>query len=97
MVLENEGDGSGEHYTYGVTWSSEDDEYVGICTEFALLSWLAPTRNLTLSGIRELVARLCLWDAGVWGENTNSVVRAHEVGASLASACFERKRWLANR
>ena len=30
-----------DHYTYRVTWSPEDGEYVALCTEFPLLSWLA--------------------------------------------------------
>ena len=43
-------------YTYRVTWSEEDQEYVGLCTEFPSLSWLAETQELTLNGIRQLVA-----------------------------------------
>jgi len=30
-----------DRYTYRVTWSSEDNEYVGSCAEFPSLSWLA--------------------------------------------------------
>ena len=44
-----------DHYTYSVTWSSEDGEYVGLCTEFPSLSWLAPTPDEAFSGIRRLV------------------------------------------
>lgn len=44
-----------EHYTYRVTWSSEDNEHIGLCTEFPSLSWLAPTPETALSGIRQLV------------------------------------------
>ena len=29
-----------DHYTYRVTWSGEDREYVGLCAEFPSLSWL---------------------------------------------------------
>jgi len=43
-------------YTYRVTWSEEDQEYVGLCTEFPSLSWLAETQELALTGIRQLVA-----------------------------------------
>lgn len=43
------------HYTYRVTWSQEDGEHVGLCAEFPSLSWLAPTPEKALSGIRELV------------------------------------------
>jgi predicted HicB family RNase H-like nuclease len=44
-----------EHYTYRITWSAEDGEYVGLCTEFPSLSWLAPTRMGALDGIGQLV------------------------------------------
>ncbi len=45
-----------DHYTYRVTWSSEDDEHIGLCTEFPSLSWLAPNPEAALSGIRKVVA-----------------------------------------
>ena len=45
-----------DHYTYSVTWSGEDGEYVGLCTEFPSLSWLAPTPDEAFSGIRRLVS-----------------------------------------
>ena len=45
-----------DHYTYSVTWSDEDGEYVGLCTEFPSLSWLAPTPDEAFSGIRRLVS-----------------------------------------
>jgi len=44
-----------ERYTYRVTWSEEDQEYVGLCTEFPSLSWLAENQDDALSGIRKLV------------------------------------------
>lgn len=40
---------------YSVTWSDEDQEYVGLCAEFPSLSWLAPTPEDALAGIRRLV------------------------------------------
>jgi predicted RNase H-like HicB family nuclease len=45
-----------DHYTYGVAWSDEDKEYVGLCAEFPSLSWLAGTREEALQGIRSVVA-----------------------------------------
>lgn len=45
-----------DHYTYQVTWSAEDDEYVGLCVEFPSLSWLAGTPDEAFSGIRQLVS-----------------------------------------
>ena len=46
---------SDDHYTYRMTWSPEDGEYVGGCLEFPSLSWLAPTREGAFAGICELV------------------------------------------
>jgi predicted HicB family RNase H-like nuclease len=45
-----------DHYTYRVTWSEEDKEYVGLCVEFPSLSWLAKTPEAALKGIRNVVA-----------------------------------------
>jgi predicted HicB family RNase H-like nuclease len=45
-----------DHYTYRVTWSADDDEYVGLCAEFPSLSWLAETPEAALKGIRKVVA-----------------------------------------
>ena len=44
-----------DHYTYRVTWSAEDDEHVALCAEFPSLSWLAPTPQEALAGLRELI------------------------------------------
>jgi len=38
-------------YTYLVTWSAEDNEYVGLCAEFPLLSWLDIEQSKAFSGI----------------------------------------------
>ena len=43
------------HYTYRVTWSPEDNEHLGLCTEFPSLSWLAPTTEDALKGIQQMV------------------------------------------
>ncbi|MBI2916876.1 MAG: type II toxin-antitoxin system HicB family antitoxin [Chloroflexi bacterium] len=45
-----------DKYTYRVTWSEDDAEYVGLCAEFPSLSWLAQTPQATLNGIRKLVS-----------------------------------------
>jgi predicted HicB family RNase H-like nuclease len=45
-----------DHYTYRVTWSADDNEYVGLCAEFPSLSWLAEEPGSALKGIRNLVA-----------------------------------------
>jgi predicted HicB family RNase H-like nuclease len=45
-----------DHYTYRVTWSEEDSEYIGLCAEFPSLSWLASEPEAALQGIRQMVA-----------------------------------------
>ena len=49
MALKN------DRYTYRVTWSEDDNEYVGLCAEFPSLSWLAKKPEEALKGIRKLV------------------------------------------
>ena len=49
MALKN------DRYTYRVTWSEDDNEYVGLCAEFPSLSWLAKKPEVALKGIRKLV------------------------------------------
>ena len=44
-----------DRYTYRVSWSEEDEEYVGQCAEFPSLSWLAATPEDALAGIRTVV------------------------------------------
>lgn len=45
-----------DHYTYRVTWSAEDNEYIGLCAEFPSLSWLADSQPAALAGIMQVVA-----------------------------------------
>lgn len=47
-----------DKYTYRVTWSEEDEEYVALCVEFPSLSWLDKTPELALKGIRKIVAEV---------------------------------------
>ena len=47
-----------DRYTYRVTWSEEDNEYVGLCAEFPSLSWLEPSPEEALKGTRQLVAQV---------------------------------------
>jgi len=44
-----------DRFTYRVTWSDEDQEYVGLCAEFPSLSWLESSPEKSLHGIRKLV------------------------------------------
>jgi len=50
-----------DKYAYRVLWSEEDQEYVGLCSEFQSLSWLGNTQEKALKGIRKLVAE-CVTD-----------------------------------
>ena len=43
------------HYTYRVTWSAEDGEFVALCAEFPSLSFLADDQAAALAGMTELV------------------------------------------
>ncbi len=52
MALKN------DRYTYRVTWSEDDLEYVGLCAEFPSLSWLAKGPEAALKGIRNVVAEV---------------------------------------
>ncbi len=56
-----------DRYTYRVTWSEEDQEYVGLCAEFPSLSWLNATPEKALAGIRKLIKE-CLSDMQARGE-----------------------------
>ncbi len=47
-----------DKYTYRVTWSEEDAEYVGLCAEFPSLSWLAQSHEAALTGVRKLVQEI---------------------------------------
>ena len=57
-----------DKYTYRVTWSEEDGEFVGLCTEFPKLSWLAMGPEEALKGIR-LVVKDCIEDMVKNGED----------------------------
>lgn len=45
-----------DHYTYRVSWSREDDEFVATCIEFPSMSWLAPSQIEALDGLERLIA-----------------------------------------
>jgi predicted HicB family RNase H-like nuclease len=47
-----------DRYTYRIVWSGEDGEYIGLCAEFPSLSWLDPSPEEALKGIRQVVAEV---------------------------------------
>ena len=57
-----------DRYTYRVTWSEEDQEYIGLCAEFPSLSWLEATPEKALAGIRKVVKE-CITDMIANDEN----------------------------
>ena len=57
-----------DKYTYRVTWSEEDKEFVGMCAEFPKLSWLTAGPEEALKGIRTLV-KDCVEDMSENGED----------------------------
>ncbi|WP_255608377.1 hypothetical protein [Micromonospora sp. PLK6-60] len=44
------------HYTYRVTWSTDDREFVATCAEFPSLSWLAPSQIEALHGLEAMLS-----------------------------------------
>lgn len=55
-----------DKYTYRVTWSEEDGEYLATVAEFPSLSWLDENRNKAIKGVVELVKEVMedLTDSG---------------------------------
>ena len=47
-----------DKYSYRVTWSDDDSEFVGLCAEFPSLSWLSKSQDAAFKGIRKLVAEV---------------------------------------
>ena len=76
-----------DHYTYRVTWSPDDGEYVGLCTEFPSLSWLAATAEEAFSGIRALVHEVL----------ADMHANAETPPAPLADRSYSRSRGLTDR
>jgi predicted HicB family RNase H-like nuclease len=50
--------GRNDHYTYRVTWSEDDQEFIGLCAEFPSLSWLASSHEAALRGVRSVVTQV---------------------------------------
>ncbi|MEX2289766.1 MAG: type II toxin-antitoxin system HicB family antitoxin [Mycobacteriales bacterium] len=46
------------HYTYRVTWSAEDGEYLATCLEFPSLSWLDSSRAEAMDGLECLITEV---------------------------------------
>lgn len=62
-----------DKYAYRVLWSEEDQEYVGLCSEYPSLSWLESTQEKALKGIKKLVSE-CITDLVAAGEQVPAPV-----------------------
>lgn len=47
-----------KHYTYRITWSEDDAEFVALCAEFPSLSFLAADQTAALEGLIALVGEV---------------------------------------
>lgn len=56
-----------QHYTYRLSWSQDDSEFVATCAEFPSLSWLAADQPSALAGLLDLVQEV-INDMSVTGE-----------------------------
>lgn len=86
-----------DHYTYRVTWSEEDGEYVGMCAEYPSLSHLAPNRGEALEGISVLVSEV-VGDLAANGEPIpEPLSERHFSGKFMVRVPPELHRWLVTR
>lgn len=82
-------------YTYRVTWSEEDQEYVASCVEFPSLSWLAATQEEALTGIKNLI-KDCVDDMQANNERVpEPIASKHYSGKFLVRVPPETHRHLA--
>ena len=75
-----------DHYTYRVTWSEEDGEYIGLCAEFPSLSWLASEPEAALQGIRQVVADVVA-DLQTNGEPVPEPLASKKIQRAFYGAC----------
>jgi len=47
-----------QHYTYRITWSEDDGEFVALCAKFPSLSFLASDQAAALKGLTKLVKQV---------------------------------------
>ncbi len=84
-----------DKYTYRVTWSEEDSEFVGLCAEFPSLSWLASSQTAALQGIRKVVVEV-LADMSRHGEvSPEPIATKHFSGKFMVRIPPEEHRRLA--
>jgi len=74
-----------DRYTYRISWSEDDQEYVGLCIEFPSLSWLAKSPDDALQGIRKIVE-----DAVIDMQNNGEIPPAAISGRSFSGKFMVR-------
>lgn len=73
-----------DHYAWRVVWSEEDQEWVGLCTEFPSLSHLAESKSEALAGIEALVSEVVL-DMCAQGEPVPSPIASRTYSGKLSA------------
>jgi predicted HicB family RNase H-like nuclease len=53
-------DTAADHYTYRLSWSAKEQEFIATVIEFPSLSWIASNRQAALSGLTSLVEEVLL-------------------------------------
>lgn len=78
-----------EKFSYRIVWSDEDAEYVGRCDQFPSLSWLAPSPESALRGIRKVVAGVT---AEMSDEHFQELSASVKQGAAIMNGTMEPSR-----
>lgn len=71
-----------DHYTYRVSYSEDDQEFVGLCAELPSLSWLDKDRTKALNGIVRVVKDV-LQDMKKTGEEPPTPLTARDYSGEL--------------
>lgn len=69
-------------YTYRVTWSAEDSEFVATVVEFPGLSWLATSRQAAIDGVISVVKEVLI-DMKQTGEEIPEPIGAKNYSGKL--------------
>mgnify|MGYP001507627940 CR=1 FL=1 len=71
-----------EHYSYRVSWSADDGEFVGTVLELPSLSWLEPESAAAFAGIRKLASEV-VEDLAASGEEVPEPLSARRYDGEL--------------
>jgi len=72
-----------DFYTYKIIWSEDDNEFVGLCSEFPSLSWLSKTQESALKGIKTLVSEV-VQDMKISGEATPEPIATKKYSGKIS-------------